>query len=147
MVSSGGAQKWRPGDGGSTAKRMGLIFSDHLTISGMRTKYGNPLGRSEEAEQECQGKVFCIPSLKVVSVLSPPTKDPSPLSFLPFTRLKVLELRECDLSASAALGLPELRHTLKKLICHNSSDALRHVFASRIADIKASWKWNRLSIV
>ncbi|VFQ90274.1 unnamed protein product [Cuscuta campestris] len=33
MVSSGGAQKWRPGDGGSTAKRLGQMFSDHLTIS------------------------------------------------------------------------------------------------------------------
>ncbi|XP_027168977.1 uncharacterized protein LOC113768720 isoform X3 [Coffea eugenioides] len=88
-----------------------------------------------------------LPSLKVVSVLPPPGRDPTPLSLLPFGRLKVLELRGCDLSTSAARGLLELRHTLEKLICHNSTDALRHVFASRIAEIKNSPQWNRLSFV
>lgn len=88
-----------------------------------------------------------LPSLKVVSVLPPPARDPTPLSLLPFSRLKVLELRGCDLSTSAARGLLELRHTLEKLICHNSTDALRHVFASRIAEIKKSPQWNRLSFV
>ncbi|KAI9101551.1 hypothetical protein K1719_023795 [Acacia pycnantha] len=88
-----------------------------------------------------------LTSLKVVSVLPPPTRDPTPLSFLPFGRLKVLELRGCDLSTSAAKGLLELRHTLEKIVCHNSTDALRHLFASRIADIKNSPQWNRLSFV
>ncbi|XP_054813681.1 uncharacterized protein LOC129314293 isoform X2 [Prosopis cineraria] len=88
-----------------------------------------------------------LTSLKVVSVLPPPTRDPTPLSFLPFGRLKVLELRGCDLSTSAAKGLLELRHTLEKIVCHNSTDALRHVFASRIAEIKNSPQWNRLSFV
>ncbi|XP_043694724.1 uncharacterized protein LOC122645478 isoform X2 [Telopea speciosissima] len=88
-----------------------------------------------------------LTSLKVVSVLPPPTRDPTPLSLLPFGRLKVLELRGCDLSTSAARGLLELRHTLEKIICHNSTDALRHVFASRIADIKESPVWNRLTFV
>lgn len=62
-----------------------------------------------------------LPSLKVVSVLPPPARDPTPLSLLPFGRLKVLELRGCDLSTSAGRGLLELRHTLEKLICHNST--------------------------
>ncbi|GLU12888.1 hypothetical protein SLE2022_295450 [Rubroshorea leprosula] len=88
-----------------------------------------------------------LTSLKVVSALPPPARDPTPLSLLPFGRLKVLELRGCDLSTSAARGLLELRHTLEKIICHNSTDALRHVFASRIAEIKDSSQWNRLSFV
>ncbi|CAI0380519.1 unnamed protein product [Linum tenue] len=62
-----------------------------------------------------------LTSLKVVSVLPPPTRDPTPLSLLPFERLKVLELRGCDLSTSAARGLLELRHTLEKIVCHNST--------------------------
>ncbi|KAK6925362.1 Leucine-rich repeat [Dillenia turbinata] len=88
-----------------------------------------------------------LTSLKVVSVLPPPARDPTPLSLWPFERLKVLELRGCDLSTSAARGLLQLRHTLEKIICHNSTDALRHVFASRIADIKDCPQWNRLSFV
>ncbi|MQL76968.1 hypothetical protein Taro_009380 [Colocasia esculenta] len=88
-----------------------------------------------------------LPSLKVISVLPPPARDPTPLSLLPFGRLKVLELRGCDLSSSTARGLLELRHTLEKLICHNSTDALRHLFASRIVDIKDSPAWNKLSFV
>ncbi|PHT46007.1 hypothetical protein CQW23_15165 [Capsicum baccatum] len=62
-----------------------------------------------------------LTSLKVVSVLPAPARDPTPLSLLPFGRIKVLELRGCDLSTSAAGGLLELRHTLEKLICHNST--------------------------
>lgn len=88
-----------------------------------------------------------LTSLKVVSVLPPPARDPTPLSLLPFGRLRMLELRGCDLSTSAARGLLELRHTLEKIICHNSTDALRHVFASRIVDIKDSSLWNKLSFV
>ncbi|VVA98047.1 unnamed protein product [Arabis nemorensis] len=88
-----------------------------------------------------------LPSLKVVSSLPSPARDPTPLSLLPFARLKVLELRGCDLSASSAKGLLELRHTLEKMICHNSTDALRHVFASRIAEIKDSPQWNKLAFV
>lgn len=88
-----------------------------------------------------------LPSIKVVARLPHPMKDPTPLSLLPFCKLKVLELRGCDLSKSAAQGLLELRHTLEKLICHNSTDALRHVFASRIAEIEDSPQWNQLSFV
>jgi hypothetical protein len=62
-----------------------------------------------------------LPSLKVVSVLAPPLRDPTPVSLLPFARLRVLELRGCDLSTSAARGLLDLRHTLEKIICHNST--------------------------
>ncbi|PHT79469.1 hypothetical protein T459_17521 [Capsicum annuum] len=62
-----------------------------------------------------------LTSLKVVSVLPAPARDPTPLSLLPFGRIKVLELRGCDLSTSAAGGLLELRHNLEKLICHNST--------------------------
>ncbi|XP_057952170.1 uncharacterized protein LOC131146540 isoform X3 [Malania oleifera] len=88
-----------------------------------------------------------LTSLKVVSVLAAPARDPTPLSLLPFGRLRLLELRGCDLSTSAARGLLELRHTLEKLICHNSTDALRHVFAGRIAEIEDSPQWKRLSFV
>ncbi|KAG1330559.1 Serine/threonine-protein kinase 11-interacting protein [Cocos nucifera] len=88
-----------------------------------------------------------LTSLKVISVLPTPARDPTPVSLLPFGRLRVLELRGCDLSTSTAEGLLDLRHTLEKLICHNSTDALRHVFASRIVDIKDSPAWNRLSFV
>ncbi|KAJ0974926.1 hypothetical protein J5N97_016891 [Dioscorea zingiberensis] len=88
-----------------------------------------------------------LTSLKVVSVLPPPARDPTPLSLVSFGRLKVLELRGCDLSTSAAKGLLSLRGCLEKLICHNSTNALRHVFASRIADIKDSPVWSRLSFV
>ncbi|XP_052181694.1 uncharacterized protein LOC127794555 isoform X2 [Diospyros lotus] len=88
-----------------------------------------------------------LTSLKVVSVLPHPARDPTPLSLLAFIRLKVLELRGCDLSTNAARGLLELRHTLEKIVCHNSTDALRHVFASRIAEIRDSPQWNRLSFV
>ncbi|KAK1421044.1 hypothetical protein QVD17_23101 [Tagetes erecta] len=89
-----------------------------------------------------------LTSLKVISVLPVQScRDPTPLCLLPFGRLKVLELRGCDLSTSAARGLLELRHTLEKIICHNSTDALRHVFASRIAEIEDSPQWKRLSFV
>ncbi|CAH2036124.1 unnamed protein product, partial [Thlaspi arvense] len=62
-----------------------------------------------------------LTSLKVVSTLPSPARDPTPLSLIPFGRLKVLELRGCDLSTSPAKGLLELRHTLEKIICHNST--------------------------
>ncbi|KAL4362297.1 hypothetical protein GQ457_04G011910 [Hibiscus cannabinus] len=90
-----------------------------------------------------------LTTLKVVSALPPPGRDPTPLSLLSFGRLKVLELRGCDLSTWAAKGLLELRHTLEKIICHNSTDTLRHVFASRISEIKDSQspQWRRLAFV
>ncbi|KAK4749136.1 hypothetical protein SAY87_026585 [Trapa incisa] len=108
--------------------------------------YVSDLGDHRALEQ--LRRILCLlTSLKVVSVLPPPARDPTPLSLLPFGRLKFLELRGCDLSTSAAKGLLELRHTLEKLICQNSTDALQHVFASRIADIKKSPQWTRLSFV
>ncbi|KAI8528603.1 hypothetical protein RHMOL_Rhmol12G0160600 [Rhododendron molle] len=55
-----------------------------------------------------------LTSLKVVSVLPAPARDPTPVSLWPFGRLK---------------------------------DALRHIFVSRIAEIKDSPHWNRLSFV
>ncbi|RRT70332.1 hypothetical protein BHE74_00040511 [Ensete ventricosum] len=67
-----------------------------------------------------------LTALKVVTVLPPPGRDPTPLSLLPFGRLKVLELRGCDLSTTAAKGLLDLRHTLEKLVCHNST--VRYLF-------------------
>lgn len=67
-----------------------------------------------------------LTSLKVVA--PGPGRDPAPLSLVPFARLRVLELRGCDLStSSAARGLLDLRHTLEKLICYNSTVRLRHV--------------------
>lgn len=62
-----------------------------------------------------------LTSLKVVSTLPSPARDPTPLSLIPFARLKVLELRRCDLSTSPPKGLLQLRHTLEKIICHNST--------------------------
>ncbi|KAL8153564.1 hypothetical protein V2J09_011324 [Rumex salicifolius] len=108
--------------------------------------YISDLGDHRAIEQ--LRRILCrLTSLKVVSVLPSPARDPTPLYLLPFGRLKVLELRGCDLSTSAARGLLELRHTLEKLVCHNSTDALRHIFASRISEIKDSLQWNRLSFV
>ncbi|XP_047340407.1 serine/threonine-protein kinase 11-interacting protein-like [Impatiens glandulifera] len=88
-----------------------------------------------------------LTSLKVVSVFPQPFRDPTPLSLSSFGRLKFLELRGCDLSISAVNGLLELRHTLEKLICHNSTAALQHVFARRISGIRGSPQWKRLSFV
>lgn len=88
-----------------------------------------------------------LTSIKVVSVLPHPCRDPTPLSLLPFGRLRSLELRGCDLSTSAARGLLELRNTLEKIICHNSTDALRHIFAGRIVEIQDCPAWTRLSFV
>ncbi|KAJ4820031.1 Outer arm dynein light chain 1 protein [Rhynchospora pubera] len=88
-----------------------------------------------------------LTSLKIVSALGNNRRDPAPLSLLPFSRLRVLELRGCDLSSAEPKGLLELRHTLERLVCHNSTDALRHVFSSRIVDIKDSPKWKKLSFV
>ncbi|XP_074303507.1 uncharacterized protein LOC141637971 [Silene latifolia] len=108
--------------------------------------YVSDLGDHRALEQ--LRRILCrLTMLKIVSILPTPIRDPTPVSLLPFGRLKVLELRGCDLSTSAAKGLLDLRHTLEKLICHNSTDALRHVFASRIADIKESPQWTRLSFV
>lgn len=88
-----------------------------------------------------------LTSLKVVSVFPHPCRDPTPLSLLPFGRLRYLELRGCDLSTSAARGLLELRNTLEKIICHNSTDALRHIFAGRIVEIQDCPAWTRLTFV
>lgn len=62
-----------------------------------------------------------LTSLKVICVLPQPARDPTPLSLQAFGRLRVLELRGCDISTSSPRGLLELRHTLEKLICHNST--------------------------
>lgn len=78
-----------------------------------------------------------LPSLKVVSTLAPPARDPTPLSLRPFGRLRVLELRGCDLSTSAARGLLELRHTLEKIVCHNSTVSL---FACLLDERVREWK-------
>ncbi|XP_020704196.1 uncharacterized protein LOC110115330 isoform X1 [Dendrobium catenatum] len=88
-----------------------------------------------------------LTSLKVISVHPQQARDPTPLSLQAFGCLRVLELRGCDISTSSARGLLELRHSLEKLICHNSTDALRHVFTNRIADIKDSPVWSRLTFV
>jgi hypothetical protein len=69
-----------------------------------------------------------LTELKVVSVLPPTTRDPTPVCLVPFGRLRVLELRGCDLSTSAAKGLLELRHTLEKIVCHNSTVSLFFFF-------------------
>ncbi|XP_074571879.1 uncharacterized protein LOC141828354 isoform X2 [Curcuma longa] len=108
--------------------------------------YVSDLGDHRALEQ-LRRILALLTSLKVVSVLPPPARDPTPISLLPFGRLKVLELRGCDLSTSSVRGLLELRHTLEKLICYNSTECLRHVFASRIVDIKESPTWNRLKFI
>lgn len=99
------------------------------------------------ALEQLRRVLLLLTSLKVVSVLPHPCRDPTPLPLLLFARLRVLELRGCDLSTSAARGLLDLRHTLEKLICHNSTDALRHIFAGRIVDIQDCPVWTRLSFV
>ncbi|XP_010500387.1 PREDICTED: uncharacterized protein LOC104777771 isoform X2 [Camelina sativa] len=108
--------------------------------------YVSDLGDYRALEQ-LRRMLRILTSVKVVSTLPSPARDPTPLSLIPFGRLKVLELRSCDLSTSPAKGLLELRHTLEKIICHNSTDALRHVFASRIAEITNSPEWNKLAVI
>ncbi|KAH6556601.1 hypothetical protein KP509_1Z168600 [Ceratopteris richardii] len=88
-----------------------------------------------------------LTSVKVVSVLPYPARDPSPVTLSPFGRLKSLELRGCDLSTSSARGLLQLRPILERLICHNSADALRHIFMERILEVKDSPVWSRLMYV
>ncbi|PHU05489.1 Aminotransferase ALD1 [Capsicum chinense] len=103
-----------------------------------------------------------LTSLKVVSVLSALSRDPTPLSLLGDLRFWSLE----DV-ISQLLLLEDFWNTLEKLICHNSTtvfpcdeglsetsslpdeveDALKHVFASRIADIKNSPHWNWFSFI
>ncbi|KAJ7538715.1 hypothetical protein O6H91_11G060300 [Diphasiastrum complanatum] len=86
-------------------------------------------------------------AVKVVSVLQAPARDPTPINLLPCGRLRSLELRGCDLSTTAARGLLELRPVLEKLLCYNSADALRHIFAERIVDIGDAPTWTRLTSV
>ena len=75
-----------------------------------------------------------LTSLKVVSVENERVRDPTPLSLLLFGRLKVLELRGCDLSSStASRGILELRFTLEKIICHNST--VRSFYYSSVVSI------------
>lgn len=88
-----------------------------------------------------------LTSLKIVSCLEFGVRDRTPISILGFGKLRVLELRGCDLSTVQAKGLLELRGSLEKIICHNSTDAVRHVFASRIVDIKDSPVWSKLTYV
>eukprot|EP00249_Psilotum_nudum_P027378 c3495_g1_i1 orf=2-553(-) len=88
-----------------------------------------------------------LPAVKVVSVLPRPARDPSPITLLPFGRLRSLELRGCNLSSSAARGLLELRPILEKLICHNSAEALRHIFAERMVEIQDTQVWTRLATI
>ncbi|CAK9215809.1 unnamed protein product [Sphagnum troendelagicum] len=84
-------------------------------------------------------------SLQVVAVLPPPARDPTPITLRPFSRLRSLELRGCDLSTSAARGLLELRPILEKLICHNSASVLRHIFVERTVEIQDAQVWSRLA--
>ncbi|XP_031129935.1 serine/threonine-protein kinase 11-interacting protein-like isoform X3 [Ipomoea triloba] len=114
--------------------------------------YVSDLGDHRALEQ--LRRILChLTSLKVFSVLPPPARDPSPLSLLPFTRLKVLELRGCDLSTSAAKGLLQLRQSLEKLICHNSTllpavetlDLSRNKF-SRVDNLRKCTRLKHLDI-
>ena len=79
-----------------------------------------------------------LTALKVVSALPQPMSDPTPLSLLPFGRLKFLKLRGRFVDFSWCFAT---------IIHHNSTDALRHVLASRIVEIKGSPRWNCLSFV
>ena len=50
-----------------------------------------------------------LSSVKVVAqVPSPSTRDPTPISLLPFPKLRFLELRCCDLSSAAAPRSPRI---------------------------------------
>ncbi|CAM6087660.1 unnamed protein product [Calypogeia fissa] len=88
-----------------------------------------------------------LSSVKVVAMVPAPSRDPTPITLLPFSRLRFLELRGCDLSTSAARGLLELRPILEKLVCFNSADALRHIFSERTKEVQGAPVWSRLADV
>lgn len=104
------------------------------------------LGDHRALEQLSRVLSLCS-AVKVVSVLPTPARDPSPVALSPFGRLRSLELRGCDLSTSAARGLLQLRPILERLICHNSAEALRHIFAERTVEIQDALVWSRLTSI
>ena len=62
-----------------------------------------------------------LTSVKVVA--TGPGRDQAPLWHLPFLHLRVLELRGCDLSTSAARGLLDLQH----IVCYDYSVRSYHL--------------------
>lgn len=89
--------------------------------------------------------LLLLESVQVVS-LTKGVRDPTPINLLPFGRLRVLELRGCDLSTSFARGFIELRPHLEKIICVNSANALQHIFLERVVDAPVT-PWVCLSSV
>lgn len=66
--------------------------------------------------------------LRVESAL-PGLRDPTGLSFEPFSALRKLELRGCDLSTCAWEGLPLLQERLQELRVADTLEALHHLLA------------------
>ncbi|KAF3635398.1 hypothetical protein FXO37_26005 [Capsicum annuum] len=121
-----------------------MLMNDEAYVKVKPYRLGNTL--CTEGDHHALKKLWRIlrllTSLKVVSVLSALSRDPTPLSLLGDLRFWSLE----DV-ISRLLLLEDFWNTLEKLICHNSTDALKHVFASRISDIKNSPHWNWFSFI
>ncbi|PHT70936.1 hypothetical protein T459_26040 [Capsicum annuum] len=141
-----------------------MLMNDEAYVKVKPYRLGNTL--CTEGDHHALKKLWRIlrllTSLKVVSVLSALSRDPTPLSLLGDLRFWSLE----DV-ISRLLLLEDFWNTLEKLICRNSTtvfpcdeglsetsslpyeveDALKHVFASRISDIKNSPHWNWFSFI
>jgi len=74
--------------------------------------------------------------LKVESAL-PGLRDPTGLSFEPFSNLKKLELRGCDLGTAGWGGLPLLQGQLEELWVSDTLEAVHHLLAPHVLPVTA----------
>ena len=75
-------------------------------------------------------------------------RDPTRINLSVFCSLLTLELRGCDLSTSAWVGLDALRPTLVNLFCFDSLEELQHLLASNdeLPPLSGDWATTQLTI-
>eukprot|EP00899_Mesostigma_viride_P014135 jgi/Mesvir1/22722/Mv14130-RA.1 len=79
-----------------------------------------------------------VPALKLVSSLSGPGRDSTPIPFHLFANLTVLEVHRCNLPSPGSSGWSALRRRLLILRCYDAVDSLRQMLAPGPADDAAS---------